>query len=144
MRRLGGNDTVTYEGRWHQIERSGLNPRPVQQPVPLWIGGLAEPVLKRTGRIADGWISATDHGVQATPDVIREPWERVKDYARQAGRDPSTLGLHVGAGGGTPDEIRQRLGEWEAMGATHATTGARNIPDAAGQIAAIRQFKSAM
>src|SRR6476659_2200233 len=138
MRRLWNEDTVTFEGRWHQVHKSGLNPRPVQQPVPLWIGGLAEPVLKRTGRIADGWISATDHGVTATPDVLSGPWERVKQYAREAGRDPSTLGLHVGAGGGTPDEIRRRLDEWQAIGATHVTTGARNIPDAARQIEAIR------
>jgi probable F420-dependent oxidoreductase len=144
MRRLWCNETVDFDGRWHHIKRSGLNPRPVQQPVPLWIGGLAEPVLKRTGRIADGWISATDPGVNARPEVIREPWERVKNYAREAGRDPSTLGLHVGAGGGTPDEIRRRLEEWQAIGATHATTGARNIPDAAGQIEAIRRFKEAL
>jgi probable F420-dependent oxidoreductase len=144
MRRLWCEDTVTFEGRWHQVHNSGLNPRPVQQPVPLWIGGLAEPVLKRTGRIADGWISATDPGVNATPQVIREPWDRVRNYARETGRDPSTLGLHVGAGGGTPDEIRQRLDEWQAIGATHATTGARNIPDAKGQIEAIRRFKEAL
>src|SRR6185503_5166990 len=115
--------------------------RPVQQPVPLWIGGAAESVLRRAGRIADGWIAATDPGVNAAPQVIREPWERVKAYAREAGRDPSTLGLHVGAGGGTPDEIRQRLDEWQAIGATHATTGARNLTEPKDQIEAIRRFK---
>jgi probable F420-dependent oxidoreductase len=144
MRRLWCEDTVTLNGRWHHVERSGLNPRPVQQPIPLWIGGLAEPVLKRTGRIADGWISATDPGVAGTPDVIRGPWDRVRNYAREAGRDPTTLGLHVGAGGGTPDEINRRLEEWRLLGATHVTTGARNIPDARGQIDAMREFRKAL
>jgi probable F420-dependent oxidoreductase len=144
MRRLWCNDTVTYEGRWHHVRRSGLNPRPVQQPIPLWIGGAAEPVLRRTGQLADGWIAATEPGVAATPEVLREPWQRVRAYATEAGRDAGKLGLHVGAGGGSPDDIRQRMAEWQDLGATHVTTGARNLTDPKDQIEAIRRFREAV
>ena len=39
MRRLWTEDLITYEGRWHKITDAGLNPLPVQQPIPVWFGG---------------------------------------------------------------------------------------------------------
>ena len=38
MRRLWTEPLVTFHGRWHHLDRVGINPLPVQQPIPLWIG----------------------------------------------------------------------------------------------------------
>src|SRR4030095_5352055 len=38
LRRLWTEQHVSYHGRWHTIDDAGLNPRPVQQPIPIWIG----------------------------------------------------------------------------------------------------------
>src|SRR5882672_3039514 len=52
MRRLWTEPLVTFEGKWHRIDRAGIRPLPVQQPIPVWMGGSAEPVIQRTARIA--------------------------------------------------------------------------------------------
>src|SRR4051794_1803098 len=57
LRLLWTEDSVTFEGRYHKVDHAGLLPRPVQQPIPLWMGGgLAPATLDRIGRLADGWI----------------------------------------------------------------------------------------
>jgi len=56
LRALWTQESVTFEGRWDKVDGAGLNPLPVQRPIPIWMGGRAEPVLKRLGRLADGWI----------------------------------------------------------------------------------------
>jgi probable F420-dependent oxidoreductase len=142
MRALWTQRAPSYEGRWHHLDRSGLNPRPAR-PIPLWIGGDAPSVLRRTGRIADGWIAVNMTGPVGL-DPIREPWERVKQAARDAGRDPSQLGLHVNAAGPTAAETARNVAAALAFGATHATIGARDLPDPKAQLQAIIDAKAAI
>src|SRR3989475_1201724 len=81
MRALWTQEVVNFKGRWHQITDAGLNPLPVQRPIPIWLGGRAEAVVKRVGRLADGWFP------QFPPDKAGEDMlNRMRDYARQAGR----------------------------------------------------------
>jgi probable F420-dependent oxidoreductase len=143
LRALWINETVTYHGRWHQIDGCGLNPRPIQRPIPLWIGGSSDVVLERAGRLSDGWIAATDPGVVASPENLRAPWQRVKDYAADAGRDPADLGLQVGVNASLPsDEARLRLDAWRELGATHVSVGTRELPnEPQAHIDAIRRFR---
>ena len=56
LRLLWTRELVTFEGRWHKITDAGINPLPVRRPIPLWIGGGADPVVRRIGRLADGWM----------------------------------------------------------------------------------------
>ena len=56
LRLLWQQPLVTYSGRWHTIPDAGLNPLPIQQPIPIWFGGHSEPVLKRTARLDDQMI----------------------------------------------------------------------------------------
>jgi probable F420-dependent oxidoreductase len=56
LRLLWTQERVSFEGKWHTIPDAGINPLPVQRPIPIWIGGSAEAVIERTGRMADGWL----------------------------------------------------------------------------------------
>ena len=62
---------VTFDGKWHHLDRVGINPLPVQRPIPVWMGssaqGASETVLKRVGRVADGWFP---HYANATPEHV--------------------------------------------------------------------------
>ena len=52
MRLLWTHDVVTFKGRYHEIDAAGILPRPVQRPIPIWMGGGATPaVLERIGRL---------------------------------------------------------------------------------------------
>src|SRR5581483_10465226 len=55
LRKLWTEPYVTFHGRWHHLEGVGLNRVPAQ-PIPIWIGGSHERVLRRAARLADGFI----------------------------------------------------------------------------------------
>lgn len=116
MRLLWTQRVVTYAGRWHNLPGVGINPLPVQRPIPIWMGGRSEPAYRRIGRLADGWqpqFPPTDEGLEIV--------ERVRQYAREAGRDPATLGLEprITIGQSTPDEWHWQVERWRKAGATH-------------------------
>src|SRR3546814_3671567 len=50
LRRLWTEELVTFEGRWDRIEEAGLNPLPVQRPIPVWFGGSSDAVVKRAAK----------------------------------------------------------------------------------------------
>src|SRR5207248_1546111 len=70
LRALWTQPVVTFKGRWHHIDAAGINPLPVQRPIPIWIGGEADAVLKRVARIGDGWFPQVEPA-QAEPLIER-------------------------------------------------------------------------
>jgi len=56
LRRLWTAQLVTVQDGWHTIPDAGLNPLPVQRPIPVWLGGHADAVLERVARLGDGWL----------------------------------------------------------------------------------------
>ena len=134
LRALWTQELVTFKGRWHTITSAGINPLPVQRPIPIWIGGSAEPVMKRVGRLGDGWMAQR---------FTAEDFERIKGYARAAGRDPSKIGLEgrVSLLRSTPDEIARQVEEWRRHGASHVCFHTRDggFKTAEEHVAALRR-----
>jgi probable F420-dependent oxidoreductase len=88
MKRLWSGDEVSHEGEFYTVPPAYQDPKPVQAPhPPLLLGGSAEPALRRAGRLADGWISASAF----RPDQLRSAIETVRAAAEEAGRDPGRL-----------------------------------------------------
>jgi len=96
LRRLWSEDRVTHPGKFYQFENVELLPKPVQQPMPIYIAANPKPgqadaatvdrILRRVGRYADGW--QTD----ATPvDEFRRRFDTIRNYAAEEGRDASKL-----------------------------------------------------
>jgi probable F420-dependent oxidoreductase len=150
MRALWTQEVVDYHGRWHDITHAGINPLPVQRPIPVWIGGgssgdpkLSEVVLRRIAAIADGWCPNI-----TTDDAGKATIEKVHGFAREAGRDPSTLGLdgRIRVSGLQPEEWLDEVKAWEGMGATHLSIETRRggMTTAEEHIEAIRRFRDAM
>ena len=107
IRRLWEQDYVSFTGRFHSLDRVGLN-RGSLPRIPIWFGTESgERALRRVARLADGWMPLGD----PTPDLAR-----LSEYMREAGRDPATLLIRapLAAGDGGPStwiaEAR-RLGE---------------------------------
>lgn len=127
LRAFWTQEVVTFEGRWHHIVEAGINPLPVQRPIPIWIGGESDPVLRRTARLASGWMAG---GGILTPTKRAAPVPggpqtsvvRLREYAREAGRDPAEIGLQRGVNAADPpDQVIQAVAEWAAIGGTHVT-----------------------
>ncbi len=143
MRRLWTEELVTYEGRWHKVTDAGLNPLPVQRPIPVWFGGRAPQTIRRIAETGDGWFPLfppNDEGQALIEDM--------RSQARAAGRDPSDIGIEswVSIGDRSPDEWVQAVNRWKELGATHISVNTMNAglssPDA--HIDAIRRFKEAV
>ncbi len=144
LRRLWTQELVTYEGKWHKISDAGINPLPVQRPIPIWFGGHAEAVLQRCARLGDGWIP-----VRVGPDEQgRAMIERLRNYARQAGRDPDAIGIEswITIAGRDPDAWAEEARAWKAAGATHISvnTMRAGFDSVGAHIEAIRRFKDAV
>jgi probable F420-dependent oxidoreductase len=116
LRRLWSEPSVTFEGRWHHVTGAGLNPLPVQRPIPIWIGGSAEKALRRAAEVADGFFPQVplEGGWKVTLDKMRT-------WREAAGRDPKKFGIEarLNAATGNADEWRARAQEWRELGATH-------------------------
>ncbi len=116
LRRLWCDDVVTFTGRFHRLEAVGLRPRPVQRPIPLWMGGGGIPASqRRIGRLADGWMAmlAPGHGLEPA-------WQAIRQAAAAAGRDPDRLGLEGTVRPGRDlARLERQVGRWAAAGATH-------------------------
>lgn len=134
---------VDFHGRYHTIPDAGINPLPVQQPIPLWFGGHAEPVMRRVARWGAGWMpnyrSAPD--AQATLAVL--------DRCLAAeGRSRSDLGIEarLSYGKGKLDEWERTIDGWRAEGATHLTinTMGCGFSTPAQHVQALRHFAETM
>jgi probable F420-dependent oxidoreductase len=116
MRRLWTERVVTFEGKYHRVFEAGLNPMPVQRPIPVWIGASAEAAIKRAAEIADGYFPQRplEGGWTAT-------FEKIGLWRAEAGRDKIPFGIdaRVNTATGTPDDWRKQADQWRALGATH-------------------------
>jgi probable F420-dependent oxidoreductase len=150
LRKLWTEELVTFHGQWHHLDQVGINPLPVQRPVPIWmgsfVGGTTDRVLKRIGRLADGWFPQMEPG-----DELASLLERIRTYAYQAGRDATALGVE----GVTTISPMDDPAEWvktanafAAHGATHlkvvTKTNSNNSPDPASQLALVHQWRIAV
>ena len=116
LRRLWSEPLVTFEGRWDRLDDVGLNPMPVQRPIPIWFGGHNDRVVRRAARMADGWIPTYRTAADARPAL-----DALDSYLIDAGRSRSAFGLEVRLpfGDGQPEVWSARIAEWRGAGATH-------------------------
>jgi len=143
MNQLWTNRTVTFDGVFDRVHHAGLNPLPIQRPIPIWFGGGVEPVLRRAAKYGQGWIPLGQPDEQTDAQL-----ERLHNYLRAEGRDPETFGIEawVRSGIGGPDQWRTAAERWTALGATHVTfyTSGQGIGGVEHQIEAMRQFRDAV
>ena len=116
LRRLWTEHSVTHDGEFDVLPGVGLAPLPIQQPIPIWLGGQSIPAYRRIGRLADGWFPQISPG-----DELADALRVIADAAIESHRDPHSIGmegrLRAGAGdlGGLIDLARA----WRDAGATH-------------------------
>ena len=139
LRLLWTQELVTYKGRWHDIPDAGLNPLPVQRPIPIWFGGHADAVLRRIARLGDGWLPGFRTAAAAAGHL-----ETLDRYLAENGRSRAEIGIEprLHWGEGNLDELGRTLEGWRAAGATHASlnTMGAGFTSPGEHLAAIRGF----
>ena len=144
MRALWTNEIIDFEERWHRVPEAGINPLPVQQPIPIWIGGYVPATLERVGRIGDGWFPSSQPG-EAPTDAVRTDLARIAESARAAGRDPGDIGIEarIRLGEMSRDEWGPVTAAWRELGATHLSviTMDAGLPDPQAHIDLICEYQ---
>jgi probable F420-dependent oxidoreductase len=87
------DNPVEFEGRYFRVPESYFDLKPVQKPrPPIYMAAYTSTTMDRVARLADGWIPS---GVPL--GAMEQMFAAIKQGAAEAGRDPSSLKLIVGA-----------------------------------------------
>jgi alkanesulfonate monooxygenase SsuD/methylene tetrahydromethanopterin reductase-like flavin-dependent oxidoreductase (luciferase family) len=130
LRALWSQAEVTSHDDFDHVEAAGLCPLPITRPIPIWMGGHADVVLRRVGRLADGWFPMAwpGHGLE-------EQREKVLAAGVAAGRDMTDFPMEGQlAWGGDLDRAAAFAERWAAAGTTHLSVntmaaGATSVDD---------------
>ena len=139
LRKLWADETVTFNGKWHQIEDAGINPLPESRSIPVWLGGMAPQVIERVGRIADGWFPFFN------PNLV-EQLKEVHRFAELAGRDPASIGIECMAPlADAGNQARDQLKNLQDIGVTHSAVVTMNagLVGAQQHIDALKRYRDA-
>jgi len=143
MRLLWTKELVTYDGQWHRVPDAGIRPLPVQQPIPVWMGGDSEVVIRRAARLADGWITLPSF---RPGPAGQQTVDRLHGLVREAGRDPAAFGIEARMALATfpAEERASTIAAWRAMrGITHLciNTMGLGLPGPEEHVRTLERFK---
>lgn len=118
LKLLWTEENVNFDGRWDKVTDAGLNPLPIQRPIPIWIGASSIPgesVIKRIASQADGWF------VLCTPEEFPDISARIQRQAQAINKNPADISTEAGVAvvGPRQTEWRDRISGWRALGLTH-------------------------
>jgi probable F420-dependent oxidoreductase len=144
LRQLWTQPLVTFKGRWHTISDAGLNPMPVQRPIPVYLGGRIDAALRRAARLGDGWLPNYRSPAEGSQDA--ETLRRYLDEeGRQLGKD-FIIEARLVYGAGDPKVWMEDLHAWKALGATNFSVNTMNagFKTPAEHLEALRKYASTM
>jgi len=139
--RLWSEKEVTFVGKHYQLDRASIAPKPIQQPLPLWVGGSADAAVERTARWGTGWQAGIETAAQVAPVIAA-----IKQRSGELGRsiDVDHFGAGFGYRFGSPnDPISQRYLQGLAARLGKAADDYVAIGDADTIMARLDEFRAA-
>jgi probable F420-dependent oxidoreductase len=116
-----------FDGRFYHLPEVGFEPKPVQSPVPVWVGGNTDAAYRRAARYGSGL-----HAAFEPMDVVADAWQRTLEHTRALGRDPArmtlSLRVYLDAVGsmeqakslfGTAAQMQDQVAAYRAIGVSH-------------------------
>ena len=77
-------DAFSMEGKYYKVNNHSITPKPVQQPIPIWIGAFTEPAIKRAARIgAPLYVPA----IGVIP-IIKYLFDMHSNFLKEFGKNP--------------------------------------------------------
>ncbi|HXY91135.1 MAG TPA: LLM class F420-dependent oxidoreductase [Acidimicrobiia bacterium] len=104
-RRLWSEDVVEHHGRFFDFEPVAFEPKPLQSPPPVLVGGDSEAALRRAARLGDGWC-----GMAYTTETVKPKLDRLHELREEAGRADEPFAVMV-VPVGEPE-----YDEWSSLG----------------------------
>lgn len=148
FRQLFTEATPSFEGEFYQFPKVGFEPKPVQDPVPVWVGGSTPAAFRRAARFGHGF-----HAAFQPLDVVEREWSAVRAACESAGRDPAELTLSLRlyldpdsrmepekSVAGSAEQMRDRMAELAAAGIRHVLLDPVARGGVAGRLDSVRDF----
>ncbi len=79
--RLWKSEGANFDGKFFSLKDATINPRPRQDPLPLWLGGASKAAVRRTARFGSGWLAPLQ-----TPEETAETVQAIREESRRIGR----------------------------------------------------------
>ena len=131
-------ESPSFQGKYYQISDSGFEPKPLQKPLPIWIGGHTGPAIRRAAKYGDGWMP-----IGLRPPAILDPEElsgkiaRLRKLTVEAGRPEDAVSLTFSTGivfndsagssremmQGRPEQIAADLRQYQDLGVSNFIVG---------------------
>jgi alkanesulfonate monooxygenase SsuD/methylene tetrahydromethanopterin reductase-like flavin-dependent oxidoreductase (luciferase family) len=120
-------ETPSYDGNYYSFPQVHFEPKPIQQPLPVWVGGDSQSAFRRTARFGHAF-----HAAFEPLDVVEKEWGQVRESCETIARDPDELDLSLRmfldpsetmepakSIGGSADQMVETIGLVEEVGITH-------------------------
>jgi probable F420-dependent oxidoreductase len=138
----------SYSGDFYSIPKVGFEPKPIQQPLPVWIGGNTGAAFRRTARFGHAF-----HAAFEPLEVVKAGWDGVIAACEKIGRDPSEVRLSLRmfldpamvmpsekSIAGSKDQMLEMIAKAKGIGIDHIVIDPVARGGAAGRLDAVRQF----
>ena len=148
FRTLFSDEHPRFEGRYYDFPEVGFEPRPMQSPVPVWVGGSSPSAYRRVARFGNAF-----HAAFQSTDEVSDAWAQVREQCEALGRDPAELRLSVrlylDPGGsmppakaiaGPPQQMLDTIGQWADIGVDHILLDPVARGGLAGRTEAMERF----
>ena len=87
LRAIWTTDPVEFHGRYFQLPKSIIQPKPVQKPhPPIYLAAFSPGAMKRTAMLADGWMP-----VGMTVEQLKSTSTQLRSMVKEVGRDPASV-----------------------------------------------------
>ena len=120
-------ETPSYDGTYYSFPQVRFEPKPIQQPLPVWVGGNSPAAFRRTARFGHAF-----HAAFEPLDVVEKEWEQVREACEAIARDPDEQDLSLRmfldpsetmepakSIGGSVDQMVDTIGLCQEIGITH-------------------------
>ncbi len=137
-----------FNGEYYHLPKVGFEPKPIQNPLPIWVGGSSTAAFRRAAQFSTGF-----HAAFQPLGVVTEQFNQVQDLTGEAGRNPGemTLSLRVYLDpasamepdksiGGSHQAMSDRVGELTEAGVSHVLLDPVARGGVQGRLDAIADF----
>ena len=90
FRLLWTEENPAFHGRFYQFDGIQFWPKPVQSPLPIWVGGHSKRSIRRALTYGQAW-----HPTRQTPGFVAEHLPYMRQEAARLGRDPASLTISL-------------------------------------------------
>jgi alkanesulfonate monooxygenase SsuD/methylene tetrahydromethanopterin reductase-like flavin-dependent oxidoreductase (luciferase family) len=116
-RELWSTEAPKFDGKYVSFDDVVFTPKPVQKPIPIWVGGESAPALRRTVRYAQGWypVGTNPQHPMNTVSTFRQELQRFHEFCKRSNRDPKEITLAYRVLSGPGVRPRGRIGDEDEL-----------------------------